>query len=139
MHFYLIKKLSFYIFIIKEKPLIKCIFDINIKTTYINFLNKNLIEEVKFFQQNLIPYKEELKELKTDHYNKEYLLKHRENKFENLKKIFLVIFTAYNNFKSEEDSKEEHVNEKILDSVESQIDSATEVSDKLTILENSIL
>ena len=103
------------------------------------FLNKNLIEEVKFFQQNLIPYKEELKELKTDHYNKEYLLKHRENKFENLKKIFLVICTAYNNFKSEEDSKEEHVNEKILDSVESQIDSATEVSDKLTILENSIL
>ena len=53
-----------------------------------NFLNKNLIEEVKFFQQNLIPYKEELKELKTDHYNKEYLLKHRENKFENLIKNY---------------------------------------------------
>ena len=60
-----------------------------------NFLNKNLIEEVKFFQQNLIPYKEELKELKTDHYNKEYLLKHRENKFENLKKIFLILLFLF--------------------------------------------
>ena len=64
---------------------------------------------------------------------------YKDDAIRNLKKIFLVICTAYNNFKSEEDSKEEHVNEKILDSVESQIDSATEVSDKLTILENSIL
>ena len=80
-----------------------------------------------------------MKELKTGHYSKEYLLTQRENKLKNLRNILAVIIAAYNQFKLEEDSKEEHVNEKILDSVESQIDSATEVSDKLTILENSIL
>nr|WUR10613.1 hypothetical protein [Elmerina hispida] len=95
----------------------------NIQDSNLNFSNKKIKDQIKFLQDKIKPYVNQLKELEltTHHFDKESLIDQDKKNFESLKIIYNSIRDLINKYEDEavKETDDDNVNKKIFNSVKS--------------------